>query len=79
MTRLPLIAAIPLAFALSACGEPIDGSDTADMEAEAAVAGEVGSSPTGVNPAEDGMLQTSPESVDTESPVPMETETATEY
>ncbi len=79
MTRLPILAAIPLALSLTACGEPLDGGDTVEIEEGATVTGEQGSSPTGVNPAEDGMLQTEPESVATESPAPMEGEAATEY
>ena len=58
MTRtLPILAAAAC-LGLAACGEPLDGSDTADLEGDAVTAGDVGSSEDGYNPAEDGMLQT---------------------
>ena len=31
MNKTALLAALPLALTLGACGEPIDGSDTADL------------------------------------------------
>ena len=31
MNKTALLAALPLARTLGACGEPIDGSDTADL------------------------------------------------
>ena len=53
----PLYVAALLPLALAACGEPLDGTDTADLEADA-VAAPPNASSTGDNPAEDGMLQT---------------------
>ena len=52
-----LALALPFALTLGACGEPIDGSDTADMQADA-VAAPSGDTIDGENPAADGMMQT---------------------
>ncbi len=60
-----LALALPLALTLGACGEPIDGSDTADMQADA-VAAPSGDEIDGENPATDGMLETETETTGTE-------------
>lgn len=63
-TLFAVAAALPLSLALAACGEPLDGSDTANMEPDASAPEAAGMSAdnvdatTGENPAEDGMLQT---------------------
>ena len=51
------LAALPLALALAACGDPIDGSDTANMEGEATAVGDDAPSPTDYEPGADGPLQ----------------------
>ena len=60
MNKTALLAALPLALTLGACGEPIDGSDTADLgndptTAPAADAPDDG--PLDYEPGEDGLLQ----------------------
>ena len=66
MRKALLIATLPLVAGLAACGEPIDGSDTADLQADAVTAPGAQDDTPGQNPAEDGMLQT--EVQPTESP-----------
>ncbi|MBT8427794.1 MAG: hypothetical protein KJO02_07175 [Erythrobacter sp.] len=57
MKKTILIATLPVALALSACGDPIDGSDTADLSSDATTV-ETGDEDAGAyNPSEDGMLQ----------------------
>ena len=55
-TFFPLIA-LSGALALAGCGEPLDGSDTADMTNDAVTA-DTSEGDTGYNPEDDGMLQT---------------------
>ncbi|MAW90383.1 MAG: hypothetical protein CL574_04675 [Altererythrobacter sp.] len=61
-----LALALPLALTLGACGEPIDGSDTADMQGDAVTAPSGDEAIDGENPATDGMLETEVET-DTET------------
>ena len=67
---VPAFAAISLSLGLAACGEPLDGSDTANMEPDAAAPMDSGMSEEnldaadGENPAEDGMLDTEIEPTD---------------
>ncbi|MAM41586.1 MAG: hypothetical protein CL949_24465 [Erythrobacter sp.] len=61
-----LALALPLALTLGACGEPIDGSDTADMQGDAVTAPSGNEAIDGENPATDGMLETEVET-DTET------------
>ena len=52
------LAALPLSLALVACGEPLDGSDTANLEGDAtAVEGGADTPGTEYEPGEDGLLQ----------------------
>ena len=71
MKTTALLAATPLVLALAACGDPIDGSDTADMSSEATT-GETGVEDDGaMNPANDGMLDTDVETVEETMEEPM--------
>ena len=70
MRKTLFIALAPMITALGACGEPIDGSDTADLEADAVTTPGSEDTMMGENPAEDGMLQTEVE------PTPTATEDA---
>ena len=63
MNKAAFLAAIPLALGLSACGEPIDGSDTADLGNDTTTAAGTTSDAPGMNPAQDGMLDTDAETV----------------
>ena len=67
MRKTILIAALPLTLGLAACGEPIDGSDTADMEADAVTAPGADEPISGENPAADGMLETEVQPTETPS------------
>ena len=49
--------ALPLAFAITACGEPLDGSDTADLEGDATTVEGGADDGTAYEPGEDGLLQ----------------------
>ena len=52
------LAALPLSLTLVACGEPLDGSDTANLEGDAtAVEGGTDTTGTEYEPGEDGLLQ----------------------
>lgn len=57
--KLTLTAAIPLAlaFGLAGCGEPIDGSDTADLASDATEADPGPEGGPEYEPGEDGLLQ----------------------
>ena len=52
-----LAAAFAATIALAACGEPIDGSDTADMTNDAVSADTGAEGGSSYNPNEDGPLQ----------------------
>ena len=58
LSPLAALAALPLGLLVTACGEPLDGSDTANLEGDA-TAVEGGSETTGTEyePGEDGLLQ----------------------
>ena len=70
MRKTALFFTLPALAALAACGEPIDGSDTADLEADVVTTPGGEDAVAGENPAEDGMLQTDVE------PAPMDAETS---
>ncbi|QZD90573.1 hypothetical protein K3148_04040 [Qipengyuania aurantiaca] len=56
--KLPVIAAaLSLSIGLVACGEPIDGSDTADMAPDAVSGETIDTSAAEYKPGEDGPLQ----------------------
>ncbi|WP_156787368.1 hypothetical protein [Erythrobacter sp. SD-21] len=56
--KLPaLAAALSLTIGLAACGEPIDGSDTADMAPDAVSGETTDTSAAEYRPDEDGPLQ----------------------
>lgn len=55
---LKFATTLPLALAIAACGEPMDGSDTADMTNDAVTADTGNPEAEAVNPASDGMLDT---------------------
>ena len=67
MRKTILIAALPLTLGLAACGEPIDGSDTANMEGDAVSAPGENQPISGENPAADGMLETEVQPTETPS------------
>lgn len=46
MKKLAIITALPLALSIAACGDSVDGTDTADMEADT------------VEPMDQGMTET---------------------
>ena len=57
MKKTILIAALPAALSLSACGDPIDGSDTADITPDATAVETGAEDAEAYNPSEDGMLE----------------------
>ena len=57
MKKSALFATLPLTIALAACGEPMDGSDTADMGSDAVTAGVEETGTADYQPGEDGPLQ----------------------
>ena len=54
---LKIATTIPLALAIAACGEPIDGSDTADLTNDAVTADTGVEGESTYDPNEDGPLQ----------------------
>ena len=54
---LKLATTLSLALAITACGEPIDGSDTADMTNDAVSADTGAEGESSYDPNEDGPLQ----------------------
>ena len=78
MKKLAMIAALPLGLAVAACGEPLDGSDTADLAPETTTA-ETGPEDAGaMNPADDGMLDTDVETVEDTMEDPMAEDSMTD-
>ena len=76
MKNAILSAAVPMCLVVAACGEPMDGSDTADMAPDTTSA-ETGESDAGaLNPAEDGMLDTDVETIEETMEEPMEEQPA---
>ncbi|MBX7481559.1 hypothetical protein [Qipengyuania qiaonensis] len=61
MTKFAMIIALPIALSVAACGDSIDGTDTADLEADA------------VEPMDQGMT----DPVETPEPMMTGTETET--
>ena len=55
--HLKLATTLPLALAIAACGEPMDGSDTADMTNDAVTADTGTEGESSYDPNEDGPLQ----------------------
>ncbi len=76
MTKSAFLFALPLALAISACGNP-DGGDTADLAPDAVTAGTGEATDTEYQPGEDGPLQNDVVPGDEPvEPVPVEAEDA---